>query len=67
MAGILFLGGLLVLDGRSDVGTVVASVAGLTRIEGPWRELVGFFRSASTVRVKYAMLVRSITPRQVGA
>ena len=32
--GILFLGGWLVLQGRSDVGTVVASVTGLTRIEG---------------------------------
>jgi ABC-type bacteriocin/lantibiotic exporter with double-glycine peptidase domain len=61
--GILLLGGLLVLDGRSDVGTVVASLAGLTRIEGPWRELVSFFRSASTVRVKYAMLVDAIAPR----
>jgi ABC-type bacteriocin/lantibiotic exporter with double-glycine peptidase domain len=65
--GILFLGGWLVLQGRSDVGTVVASVTGLTRIEGPWRELVSFFRSASTVRVKYAMLVRSIKPRQAAA
>jgi ABC-type bacteriocin/lantibiotic exporter with double-glycine peptidase domain len=61
--GILLLGGLLVLDGRSDVGTVVASLAGLARIEGPWRELVSFFRSASTVRVKYAMLVGAIAPR----
>ena len=49
--GILFLGGWLVLSGRTDVGTVVASLTGLTRIEGPWRELVSFFRSASTVRV----------------
>lgn len=61
--GILFLGGWLVLDGRSDVGTVVASLTGLARIEGPWRDLVSFFRNASTVRVKYAMLVRSIMPR----
>jgi ABC-type bacteriocin/lantibiotic exporter with double-glycine peptidase domain len=61
--GILFLGGWLVLNDRSDVGTVVASLTGLTRIEGPWRELVSFFRNASTVRVKYAMLARSIIPR----
>ena len=59
--GILFLGGWLVLHGRSDVGTVTASLTGLTRIEGPWRELVSFFRNASTVRVKYAMLVRAFT------
>lgn len=61
--GVLFLGGWLVLNGRTDVGTVVASLTGLTRLERPWRELVSFFRSASTVRVQYAMLVQSIMPR----
>ena len=61
---ILFLGGWFVLNGRSDVGTVMASLTGLMRIEGPWRELVSFFRNASTVRVKYAMLVRTITHRE---
>jgi ABC-type bacteriocin/lantibiotic exporter with double-glycine peptidase domain len=58
---ILLLGGWLVLNGRSDVGTVMASLTGLTRIDAPWRELVGFFRNAGTVRVKFAMLVRAIT------
>jgi ABC-type bacteriocin/lantibiotic exporter with double-glycine peptidase domain len=61
--GILFLGGWFVLDDRSDVGTVVASLTGLTRIEGPWRDLVSFFRTASTVQVKYEMLVHAIAPR----
>ena len=64
--GILFLGGWLVLNGQSDVGTVMASLTGLARIDGPWRELVGFFRNASTVRVKYAMLVRAFTHREPG-
>jgi ABC-type bacteriocin/lantibiotic exporter with double-glycine peptidase domain len=58
--GILFLGGWLVLQGRSDVGTVVASLTGLTRIEGPWRDLISFFRTASTVRVKYGMLTQAL-------
>lgn len=58
--GILFIGGLLVLDGRSDVGTVVASLTGLVRIEGPWRDLVSFFRSASAMRVQYGMLATSL-------
>jgi ABC-type bacteriocin/lantibiotic exporter with double-glycine peptidase domain len=58
--GVLFLGGWLVLDGRSDVGIVVASLSGLQRIEGPWRDLVAFFRTASTVRIQYEMLVRAI-------
>ncbi len=61
--GILFLGGWLVLHGQSDVGTVVASLTGLTRIEGPWRDLVSFFRSASTVRVKYDLLSGALAAR----
>jgi ABC-type bacteriocin/lantibiotic exporter with double-glycine peptidase domain len=62
--GVLFLGGWLVLNGESDVGTVMASLTGLARVDGPWRELVSFFRNASTVRVKYAMLVRAIMDRE---
>lgn len=58
--GILFLGGWLVLEGRSDVGTVVASLTGLARIEGPWRELIAFFRGASVVRVKFALLAPAL-------
>jgi ABC-type bacteriocin/lantibiotic exporter with double-glycine peptidase domain len=64
--GILFLGGWLVLRGQSDVGTVVASLTGLMRIEGPWRDLVGFFRQASTVRVKYGMLAQAVATRPEG-
>jgi ABC-type bacteriocin/lantibiotic exporter with double-glycine peptidase domain len=66
--GVLFLGGWLVLDGpQSDVGIVVASLSGLQRIDGPWRDLVAFFRNASTVRVQYEMLVRAIAVRPPGA
>jgi ABC-type bacteriocin/lantibiotic exporter with double-glycine peptidase domain len=61
--GILFLGGWLVLRGQGDVGTVVTSLTGLTRIEGPWRDLVSFFRSASMVRVKYATPLPAMAAR----
>lgn len=60
---ILFLGGWFVLDGRTDVGTVVASLTGLARIDGPWRDLAAFYRTASTVRVKYAMLLPAVARR----
>jgi ABC-type multidrug transport system fused ATPase/permease subunit len=60
--GFLLLGGWLVIEGRTDVGTVVASLTGLTRIEGPWRELIGFFRTASSVRVQFGMLSKAIVP-----
>lgn len=60
---ILFIGGWLVLQGRSDVGTVVASLSGLARIDGPWRTLIQFFRQASTVRVNYEMLTKALAKR----
>lgn len=67
-AAVLLVGGMLVLDGRSDVGTVVAALAGLARIERPWRDLVAFFRQASVVRVKYGLLAPALeagAPRPV--
>jgi len=67
MVGILLLGGLLVLDGRSGVGTVVASLTGPARIEGPWRELVSFLRMAGAVRVKFAMIFGAVSPRPATA
>jgi len=62
-AGILLLGGWLVIDGQSDVGMVVAALSGLVRIAAPWRELLTFFRTASMMRVKYEMLVQAVAPR----
>lgn len=51
------------LKGRTDIGMVVASLTGPTRIEGPWRDLVSFFRTVSTVRVKHDMLIDALAAR----
>jgi ABC-type bacteriocin/lantibiotic exporter with double-glycine peptidase domain len=61
MAAVLLIGGWYVIEGRTDTGTVVAALAGLARIEGPWRELVAFYRLASTMRVSYELIVRAVT------
>ncbi|MEL6766907.1 MAG: ABC transporter transmembrane domain-containing protein [Pseudomonadota bacterium] len=53
---VLVVGGALVIDGRSDVGTVVAATVALGRIQGPWRQLVAFYRNMSAVRVQYELL-----------
>jgi ABC-type bacteriocin/lantibiotic exporter with double-glycine peptidase domain len=53
---VLVLGGTLVLEGRSDVGTVVAATIGLQRIQQPWRQLVAFYRNLSASRVQYELL-----------
>ncbi len=55
-AGVLVLGGWFVLEGRTDIGTVVADLAGLARIAQPWREILAFYRNLSAARVKFELL-----------
>ncbi len=60
LVAVLVFGGWLVIQGRGDVGSVVAATVGLGRIQGPWKELIAFFRSMSVVRVQFELL-RSFT------
>ena len=63
-AGILVLGGWLVLKGKTDIGTVVAALTGLARISQPWRDLITFYRNLSAVRVKYDLLIAALPAEQ---
>lgn len=56
LVSVLVLGGWLVLEGRSDVGTIVAATVGLNRIQQPWRLLVTFYRNLSAVQVQYELM-----------
>jgi ABC-type multidrug transport system fused ATPase/permease subunit len=57
LVSVLFVGGLLLLEGHTDIGTVVASLTAFGRINEPWRALIGIYREASAVRVRYDLLV----------
>ncbi len=56
VVGIMLLGGLLFLDGRTDIGSVVASLTALHRVNDPWHALISIFREVSAVRVRYDLL-----------
>jgi ABC-type bacteriocin/lantibiotic exporter with double-glycine peptidase domain len=58
--GTLVLGGWLVLRGETDVGTVVAALTGMSRIDRPWNNLIKFYRSLGAVIVRYGMLADAI-------
>ncbi len=60
--GVLMLGGWLVLQGRTDVGTVVAAVSGLGRIQGPTAFLIAFYRQVSANRIKYELMLELFGP-----
>jgi ABC-type bacteriocin/lantibiotic exporter with double-glycine peptidase domain len=60
VAAILFVGGWFVVQGRTEVGTVVAFISGLDRVNDPWGDLVNYFREMSTARVKYRMVAKAL-------
>jgi hypothetical protein len=56
MAGILALGGYYVAIGEIDAGSVVACVAGLSKITDPWGDLVDWFRDLRVTQARYALI-----------
>jgi len=51
----LGVGGWLVLRGRAEIGTVVAIVGGLGKLNDPWGDFVNWAREFSVVGVKYRL------------
>ena len=59
-ACIFALGGYYVVTGKTQIGTIVAFISGLAKINDPWSELVDWYRNFKVTQVKY-QLIRSIT------
>jgi ABC-type bacteriocin/lantibiotic exporter with double-glycine peptidase domain len=55
----LGVGGWLVLEGRIEVGTVVAVASGLGKLNDPWGDLVNWAREFSVVAVKYRLFAEA--------
>jgi len=56
----LGLGGWLALEGRIEVGTVVAIVGGMGKLNDPWGDLVNWVREFSVVDVKYRLFAQAM-------
>ncbi|MEE7450215.1 multidrug ABC transporter ATPase [Methylobacterium radiotolerans] len=54
------LGGYLVVNGRTELGTVVAFVAGLKQLNDPWGGLVDWFRELRVTQAKYGLLRQAL-------
>ena len=61
--GILSVGGWLLLQGKTEVGTVVAFISGLNRMNDPWGDLVNYFRDLTNAGVKYRMIAAALDKR----
>ena len=53
---LLFVGGIMVLKGKTEIGIVVAFISGLDRVLDPWRELIAFVRSTSAAKVQFDLI-----------
>lgn len=56
----LGFGGWLALEGRIEVGTVVAIVGGMGKLNDPWGDLVNWARELSVVEVKYKLFAEAL-------
>jgi len=60
VAAALGVGGWFVATGRIQIGTVVAVVAGLGKLNDPWGDLVSWGREFSVVSVKYRLFAAAV-------
>jgi ABC-type multidrug transport system fused ATPase/permease subunit len=60
VATALGVGGLLVVHHRLQLGTVVAVVSGLGKLNDPWGDLVNWFRELSVDSVKYRLFAEAL-------
>ncbi|MEO5772066.1 MAG: ABC transporter ATP-binding protein [Burkholderiaceae bacterium] len=61
--GILAVGGWLLMQGRTEVGTIVAFIAGLAKMNDPWRDLVNYFRELTNAGLKYRLIAAELDQR----
>ena len=59
-AGVLLFGGWMVIEGRTELGVVVAFISGFEKIMDPARELLNFYRRMAQMRVQYRLIVAAM-------
>jgi ABC-type multidrug transport system fused ATPase/permease subunit len=56
VVGALAIGGWFVIEGQTELGTVMAFVSGLAKVNDPWGDIVDWFREMTVTKVKYVMI-----------
>lgn len=65
--GTLAVGSWLLLQGQTEVGTIVAFISGLARMNGPWGDLVTYFRDLTNAGLKFRMIAAELDQSPVQA
>lgn len=56
LLSILLVGGWLAIQGRTEIGIIVAFMSGYERMTNPVRDLLNFYRRLSMMRVQYKLV-----------
>lgn len=59
---VLMVGGWLVINGRAELGTLVAFMSGYERMTAPVRDLLNFYRQQALMRVQYRLVQKASLP-----
>jgi ABC-type multidrug transport system fused ATPase/permease subunit len=57
---VLMVGGYLVINEQTKVGTLVVFISGLAKIVDPWDQLINFYRTVSNSGVSYYMIDQAL-------
>jgi len=60
VATVLGVGGWYAVQGRLEVGTVVAFISGLGKVNDPWGDIVNWYRELVVVRVRYRLVAEAV-------
>jgi len=55
---VLLVGGLMVIEGETTIGVVVAFISGFERLSTPLRELIAYYRIAAQANVQHRMIAQ---------
>jgi ABC-type bacteriocin/lantibiotic exporter with double-glycine peptidase domain len=55
---VLLIGGIMVIQGQTTIGVVVAFISGFDRLSAPLRELIAYYRVAAQANVQHRMIAR---------
>lgn len=59
-AGILGIGGWFVVSGKTQVGTIVAFISGLSTVKDPWDDFATWYQTMTVTSARYKLLVEVI-------
>jgi ABC-type bacteriocin/lantibiotic exporter with double-glycine peptidase domain len=60
VATALGVGGWLAVQGRLEVGTVVAFISGLAKLNDPWGDIVNWFREMTVAGMRYRLVAEAM-------